>query len=78
MLDDMADENAVKRIRTDRERAPGHIRKRIGMGRRVNVEPDGPGLFGLAASNIQFAHTLPQKNNPKEKILLKNPFGTGL
>ncbi len=78
MLDDMADENAVKRIRTDRERAPRHIRKRIGMGRRVNVKPDGPRLFGLATSNIQFAHALSQKYNPKEKILLENPFRTGL
>jgi hypothetical protein len=79
MLNDMADENAVKRIRTDRKRAPGHIRKRIGMGRRVNVEPNGPGLFGLATSNIQFTHTAPpRKNNAKEQILLKNPFGRGL
>ncbi len=78
MLDDMADINAVKRVRADRERAPGHIRKRIGMGRRVNVKPDGPRFFGLATSNIQFAHTLSQKYNPKEKILLENPFRTGL
>ncbi len=62
VLDNVANENTVERTRTDRQRAPGNIRKRIGMGRSINIEPDGPGLFGLTAPVIQFAHVFsPQK-----------------